>query len=59
MLEVLSPQAVLKRGYALIKLKGINVKSIKVISVGDTVSAQLIDGEFTSEITEIRLYPRA
>jgi exodeoxyribonuclease VII large subunit len=50
-LQSLSPLAVLDRGYALaLDANGAVIRSTEQISVGDTVTTRLSDGEFTSRV---------
>ncbi len=54
-LEALSPLAVLKRGYAVVKKipEGTSVSSIKNIKVGDSVELSLSDGFANAEILKV------
>lgn len=54
LLEALSPEAALKRGYAIIRnLEGNVLKSGKSISVGDEVRLQLTDARLSAEVREV------
>lgn len=50
LLNGLSPQAVLKRGYSITKLNGRVVSSVKKLKRGDKLNTQLSDGEIVSEV---------
>ncbi|MCA9330772.1 exodeoxyribonuclease VII large subunit, partial [Candidatus Saccharibacteria bacterium] len=47
---ILSPSAVLKRGYALVRSSRQLVRSAKQLSPGDTVSIELSDGDVLAEV---------
>lgn len=53
LLEVLNPNAVLRRGYAIVRRDNMAIRSNKKIKPGDIVETQLADGRFESEITKI------
>lgn len=48
LLDVLSPQATLRRGYSITRINGKAVKSIAQISSGDVITTTLADGNITS-----------
>ena len=55
-LSVLSPKAILARGYALVfDAAGTLVKDASQLQAGDAVRAQLASGEFTAEVNQIKL----
>lgn len=54
LLEVLNPQAVLKRGYAVLRAGNRVVKSIEFIKPGDGVSIQLHDGSAEATINRVK-----
>lgn len=47
LLEALSPQAVLKRGYAILRAEGKLLRSTKSVRSGQLIEAQLRDGKLT------------
>lgn len=51
-LERLSPMHTLKRGYSLVSHEGKMVKSIKDVTVGDTVQITVLDGEMKAKVCE-------
>lgn len=53
LLEALSPNAALKRGYAVLRTGNKVIKSVKFLSVGDKANITLYDGEATASITSI------
>jgi exodeoxyribonuclease VII large subunit len=54
-LEVLSPVAILDRGYALVfDASGNLVKNAARLSPEDNIRARLAEGEFTAKVTEVR-----
>lgn len=50
LLEALSPQAALRRGYAVVKHKGQTLRSISKVKTGDKLTITLADGQLTSEV---------
>jgi len=50
-LEALSPLAVLKRGYAVVRRDGRLVRSVALVSPGDRLSVRVSDGEFDATAT--------
>ncbi len=52
LLTALSPEAILKRGYALIRVHGATVRSVSQLSTKDAVSIQLSDGQRQATITD-------
>lgn len=52
LLTALSPEAILKRGYALVRLDGRVVRHIKQVSAHDAVSLQLSDGQVQAMIID-------
>lgn len=48
LLEVLSPQATLRRGYSITRINGKAIKSISQISSGDVLTTTLTDGNIIS-----------
>ena len=52
LLTALSPEAILKRGYALVRLQGKVVRSTQQLQVSDRVRLQLSDGEIAATITD-------
>lgn len=53
-LNVLSPVAILERGYALVfDSKGVLVKDARTLSPGETVATRLAHGEFRAEVKKV------
>ena len=52
-LATLDPEAVLKRGYALVKAEGQIATTVKQLSVGSEIDIQLSQGAVTAKITKI------
>ncbi len=52
-LELLNPENVLKRGYAVVERKGKRVRKLDQIKVNDIVNVRLQKGKFVSRIEEI------
>jgi exodeoxyribonuclease VII large subunit len=50
-LQALSPQGVLRRGYAVVSSKGRPVVSQKLVQPGDPLHIQVADGGFDAEVT--------
>lgn len=50
LLEALSPQAALKRGYAVVKHQGKTLRFIKQVQAGDKLTITLSDGQLRSEV---------
>lgn len=53
LVDSLSPLKVVDRGYSIISIKNKIVRSIKDVAIGDTIHAQLAEGQFKAEITEL------
>lgn len=53
LLEALSPQAAMRRGYALVTVNGKVVRSVRDLAVYQTIAIDLIDGKAKAEIKEI------
>lgn len=53
MIRILSPDNTIKRGYSITLVNGKAVRNIETLKAGDEVTTRLIDGVFTSKITEI------
>ena len=51
-LAALSPEAALKRGYAIIRVNGKSVRSIKEVKPKDNLSIRLGDGEIRAKVIE-------
>lgn len=49
-LEALSPQSVLRRGYAVVRKNSQAVKSVKSVQAGDRLDLQLADGHIQTEV---------
>ena len=52
LLEALSPQATLNRGYSITRLNGHAVTAASMLKPGDTISTILASGEVTSTVTD-------
>ena len=56
LLKVLSPQAALKRGYAILRRdNGVVLRDGKVAKIGQTITAELHNSVLTAKITDIQL----
>jgi len=53
LLEALSPEAVLRRGYAIVRRDGQLVRTARAVAGGVIVDVQLSDGRFGAEVTEV------
>ncbi len=53
LLNSVNPENILKRGYSIIKKKGKIIKSIKQISVGDTLRLQMSEGGTDARVSKI------
>lgn len=53
LLEALNPEAVLRRGYAIVRLDGSPVRNTKSLRAGDIVETQLSVGKFESEVNKL------
>jgi exodeoxyribonuclease VII large subunit len=58
LLNVLSPEAVLRRGYAIVRKNRKVVRSRKDIQTGDIVEVQLADAFASASVTEIKDRPK-
>ncbi|MEO0708874.1 MAG: exodeoxyribonuclease VII large subunit, partial [Cyanobacteria bacterium J06649_5] len=52
-LSTLDPEAVLKRGYALVKADGAIATSAKALSIGSELDIQLSKGQLKATVTEV------
>ena len=52
-LDLLGPEATLKRGFSITRLGGESIRDTRQLEVGDAVQTQLELGTFTSVVTEI------
>jgi len=52
-LEKNSPVNIIKRGFAVITIKGKSIKSVKAVSSGDDIGIQLGDGSIKARVLEI------
>lgn len=50
LLEGFSPQANLARGYSIVRLEGIIIKSVSQVSAGDELMLQLADGHISAQM---------
>jgi exodeoxyribonuclease VII large subunit len=55
LLAALSPDAALKRGYAIIRSGGKLVRSGGQVAVGATLEAELVDAQITAKVQRVRL----
>jgi len=53
LLEALNPEAVLRRGYAIVRSQGRAIRSIKALAAGGIVDVRLSDGSFKATIDEV------
>jgi exodeoxyribonuclease VII large subunit len=54
LLEALNPEAILRRGYAIVRQKdGRLVRTARAVAGGAIVDVQLSDGRFAAEVTEV------
>lgn len=51
LLEALSPQAVLRRGYAIVRSHDLTVRSAEVVSAGDSLDIMLHDGHIRATVS--------
>jgi len=51
-LEVMNPRLILNQGYTLAKKDGKVIKSIKELSIGDSVEMEMMDGMFKATVKE-------
>jgi exodeoxyribonuclease VII large subunit len=49
-IRMLSPEAVLKRGYSILWKNGTLVKTIEDVEIGDAITAQLLDGKIVTKV---------
>jgi exodeoxyribonuclease VII large subunit len=54
LLDALNPQAILRRGYAVVRQGGQPVRSTQALSVGGIVDVQVSDGGFTATVDNIK-----
>ena len=54
LIDALSPQAVLKRGYTITRRAGSAIKSVGSVSNGDLIQTIFYDGVVTGKVTEIK-----
>jgi len=54
LLDALSPQATLRRGYSITRIDGKAVSSVNLVTPGSTIETTLADGTVTSEVTATR-----
>ncbi len=52
-LDILNPQSALSRGYAIVRMNGVAVKTIKKLRVGDDVSLEVGDGNAQATINKV------
>lgn len=53
LLEALNPEAVLRRGYAIVRQGGHVVRTARAVAGGAIVDIQLSDGRFAAKVTEV------
>lgn len=54
LLAALNPQAVLRRGYAIVRREGQALRSLGQVTQDDIVEVQLADGHFTANVKKLR-----
>ncbi len=54
LLDVLNPQAILRRGYAIVRLGGQSVRGVSSIGTGDIVDVQVSDGNFVAIVDDVK-----
>jgi exodeoxyribonuclease VII large subunit len=54
LLDALNPQAILRRGYAIVRQGGQPVRSTRALSTGGIVDVQVSDGGFTATVNNIK-----
>jgi len=54
LLDALNPQAILRRGYAIVRQGGQPVRSTRVLSTGGIVDVQISDGGFTATVDKVK-----
>ena len=55
LLDSLNPLHILMKGYSKIYKSDKNIKSVKDLNVGDTVSIELVDGKAVANITGVEV----
>lgn len=50
LIELLSPEATLKRGYSITRINGKALRSVRDIRAGERISTQIADGEFDADV---------
>jgi exodeoxyribonuclease VII large subunit len=53
-LRALSPQATLKRGYAIVRTEGEIVRSTESVATGDRIAVELAEGSLAARVEETR-----
>ncbi len=53
LLQALNPEAILRRGYAIVRREGKSLRTTKRLTTGAIVEIQLADGRFRAGITEV------
>jgi len=54
LLDALNPQAILRRGYAIVRQGGQPVRGVRALSTGGIVDVQVSDGGFTATVDKIK-----
>jgi exodeoxyribonuclease VII large subunit len=54
LLDALNPQAILRRGYAIVRQGGQPVRGVRTLSTGGIVDVQVSDGGFTATVDKIK-----
>jgi exodeoxyribonuclease VII large subunit len=53
LLQALNPEAILRRGYAIVRREGKSLRTAKRLRTGAIVEVQLADGRFRAGVTEV------
>lgn len=53
LLDALNPQAILRRGYAIVRMSGQSVRSIKGLTANAIVETELSDGQFSAVVKDV------
>jgi exodeoxyribonuclease VII large subunit len=53
LLGALNPEAILKRGYAIVRQKSKPLRNIRRLAAGDIVDVQLVDGNFSANVSKV------
>lgn len=53
LLEALNPEAILRRGYAIVRQEGRSLRSTRRLASGDIVDVRLADGRFSAAVSKV------